>query len=69
MKQEVMINGMKCEGCAQNVSERLSELNGVERVLVNLDSKNATVEANREISKEEYIEALADTKYEVIDVK
>ncbi len=69
MKQEVTINGMKCEGCAQSVSERLSGLDGVERVLVDLDSKNATVEANREVSKEEYVEALADTKYEVVDVK
>lgn len=69
MKQEVMINGMKCEGCAQNVSERLSQLDGVDRVLVELDTKSAAVETNREITKDEYAKALSDTKYEVEDVK
>lgn len=69
MKQEVIINGMKCEGCAQNVSGRLSGIEGVQRVLVDIDSKNATIETDREIMKAEYVEALVDTKYEVVEIK
>lgn len=69
MKQEVTVEGMKCDGCAQNVSQRFSSLAGVERVLVDREAKNAVIEANREIEKNEYIQALADTKYEVVEVR
>ncbi|UJF16397.1 heavy-metal-associated domain-containing protein [Jeotgalibaca sp. MA1X17-3] len=68
MKQVVIIDGMKCDGCAQNVSERLSGIQGIERVLVDISSKNATIETEREITKAEYIDALVDTKYDVVEV-
>lgn len=69
MRQEVIVEGMKCDGCAQNVSERFSTLEGVERVLVDREAKNAVVEGERAISKDEYAEALSGTKYQVVDVK
>ena len=32
MKKELTIEGMKCEGCASTVVERLQSIAGVERV-------------------------------------
>lgn len=69
MKQSVLIEGMKCEGCSNTVSRLFTELEGVERVLVDRDTRLATVETNREISETEYSRALFETKFTVSEVK
>lgn len=69
MKQSVLIEGMKCEGCSNTVSRLFTELEGVERVLVDRDTRLATVETNREISETEYSRALSETKFTVSEVK
>lgn len=69
MKQEVIVEGMKCDGCAENVNRLFSALDGVERVLIDREAKEVAVESNREISETEFSEALATTKYTVVEVK
>ena len=69
VKQEVVVEGMKCEGCAENVSKLFLTLDGVERVLVDRDAKVAAVEGAREITADEYQQALTDTNYQVVEVK
>lgn len=69
MKQSVVIEGMKCEGCSNTVSNLFMEIQGVERVLVDRDTKLATVEADREITESEYTDALAETKFTVSGTK
>ena len=39
MKKEVLIEGMKCEGCANTVQERFAEIEAVESVNIDLANK------------------------------
>ncbi|WP_313467790.1 heavy metal-associated domain-containing protein [Carnobacterium sp.] len=66
MQKELTIEGMKCEGCASTVAEKIQAVNGVERVIIDLDSKTAVVESQKDINESVFQEALADTSYAVV---
>ncbi len=44
MKKTVTISGMKCQGCVNTVTERLSSVVGVKSVSVDLEKSEATIE-------------------------
>ena len=67
MKKEVLIEGMKCEGCANTVQERFAEIEGVESVKIDLANKKATIESQSEILENRLVAALADTKYSLVE--
>lgn len=67
MKNEVLVEGMKCTGCASTVQEKFEEIKGVESVEVNLESKKVIVKSEKEINKETFKSALSGTKYSVVD--
>lgn len=64
MKNEYSIEGVKCGGCVAAVKERLSKLDNVDNVEVNIQDKNIVVEGN--VSKEELQAALSDTNYKIV---
>jgi len=64
MKNEYSIEGVKCGGCVAAVKERLSKLDNVDNVEVNIQDKNIVVEGNA--SKEELQVALSDTNYKIV---
>ena len=64
MKNEYSIEGVKCGGCVATVKERLSKLDNVDNVEVNIQDKNIVVEGNA--SKEELQAALVDTNYKIV---
>ena len=64
MKNEYSIEGVKCGGCVATVKERLSKLDGVDNVEVNIQDKNIVVEGNA--SKEDLKAALSDTNYKIV---
>ncbi|SIO25855.1 Copper chaperone CopZ [Carnobacterium alterfunditum] len=66
MKKELTIEGMKCEGCASTVVEKFQAIEGVERVVVDLEKKQATVESQNEIDEKAFIQALSDTNYKLV---
>ncbi|MGT2906680.1 copper chaperone CopZ [Streptococcus dentiloxodontae] len=63
MSKTYKIAGMKCEGCAKNVTERLSAVRGVESVSVDLEKKQATIEGKP--FKLSLKRALKGTNYEL----
>ncbi|MBL1224855.1 heavy-metal-associated domain-containing protein [Enterococcus sp. BWR-S5] len=65
MSQTVKIEGMKCDGCVGIVKEKFEAIDGVTAVDVQLDTKQATIEANSELSNAQLEAALADTKFTV----
>lgn len=69
MKQTVLIEGMKCEGCSQSVTRLFLELEGVQSVSVDREAKTAAIETAREIPRAEYDKALAETKFSVSGVE
>ncbi len=69
MEKELMLEGMKCDGCVATVQEKFSAIAGVEKVTVDLEGKKATVQMNQDISEATFNEALADTKFKVTGSK
>lgn len=65
MKQEVEIVGMTCEGCANTVKTRLSQLDGSPEIEVNVDQAQVSIDGDREYSIEELKELLVNTPYSV----
>ncbi len=64
MKNEYSIEGVKCGGCVAAVKEKLSKLDNVDNVEVNIQDKNIVVEGNA--SKEDLQAALSDTNYKIV---
>lgn len=63
MKNEYSIEGVKCGGCVAAVKERLSKLDNVDNVEVNIQDKNIVVEGN--VLKEELQAALVETNFKI----
>lgn len=60
------INGMKCTGCSQRVEKALKNTDGIENAKVNLDSKEANIEFNKEIiTVKEIYDVIEDVGFEV----
>ncbi|EGO6706892.1 heavy-metal-associated domain-containing protein [Enterococcus faecalis] len=66
MEKTVKIDGMKCDGCVQAVTEKFSRIDGVTNVEVHLADQTAVVTADREVSQDELNTTLADTKFKVV---
>ena len=64
MKNEYSIEGVKCGGCVAAVKERLSKLDNVDNVEVNIQDKNIVVEGN--VLKEELQAALVETNFKIV---
>ena len=64
MKNEYSIEGVKCGGCVTIVKEKLSKLDNVDNIEVNIQEKTVVVEG--EVSKEDLQVALADTNFKIV---
>ncbi|MDB6353185.1 heavy metal-associated domain-containing protein [Trichococcus sp. K1Tr] len=69
MEKELMLEGMKCDGCVATVKEKFSAIAGVEEVTVDLEGKKATVKMTQDISETTFNEALSSTKFKVTGSK
>ena len=63
MKNTYNIEGVKCGGCVATVKDKLSKLENVGSVEVNIQEKTLTVEGD--VAKELLQEALSDTKFKI----
>ena len=63
MKNEYNIEGVKCGGCVAAVKEKLSKLDNVDNIEVNIQEKTVVVEG--EVSKEDLQAALEGTNYKI----
>ena len=64
MKNEYSIEGVKCGGCVATVKERLSKLDNVDNIEVNIQEKTVVVEV--EVSKEDLQAALVETNFKIV---
>ncbi len=69
MKKIIKINGMSCEHCKKRVENKLSELEGILNVNVDLDSKIATLEIEKNIDNTLLKDVVEDLGYEVEYIK
>lgn len=63
MKNEYSIEGVKCGGCVAAVKEKLSKLDNVDNIEVNIQEKTVIVEG--EVSKEDLQAALEGTNFKL----
>ena len=63
MKNTYNIEDVKCGGCVATVKDKLSKLENVDSVEVNIQEKTLTVEGD--VAKESLQAALSDTKYKI----
>ena len=63
MKNTYNIEGVKCGGCVAAVKDKLSKLENVDSVEVNIQEKTLTVEGD--VAKESLQAALSDTKFKI----
>ena len=60
------IKGMKCTGCSQRVERALKNTDGIEHAKVDLDSREANIDFNKEIiTVKEICETIEDVGFEV----
>jgi copper chaperone CopZ len=62
------ITGMTCNGCASSVQQKLSKVEGVTSVNVNLEKQEAEITMQQHISTPVLAAALAGTKYSLTDL-
>ena len=63
MKNEYNIEGVKCAGCVAAVKEKLSKLDNVDNIEVNIQEKTVVVEG--EVSKEDLQAVLEGTNFKI----
>lgn len=66
IQQTVTIEGMTCGSCEKIVAKRMKTIEGVMEATVSKDNRTAVVTSTRQISNDEFIQALADTHYNII---
>ena len=64
MRNEYSIEGVKCGGCVAAVKERLSKLDNVNNVEINIQEK--TIEVEGDVSKEDLQAALVETNFKLV---
>ena len=64
MKNEYSIEGVKCGCCVDAVKERLSKLDNVDNIEINIQEK--TIEVEGTASKEDLQAALVETNFKIV---
>ena len=64
MKNEYSIEGVKCGGCVAAVKERLSKVDNVDNIEINIQEK--TIEVEGTASKEDRQAALVETNFKIV---
>ena len=65
MNYKIQLQGLHCEACKKIAEKRISKLEGVNSVSVDLHQQTALVQTDRSLSQTEVEEALKDTAYKV----
>ena len=66
--KNISIEGMMCDNCKKHVEKALSKIEGVTKVEVSLENKNAIIETSKEIENAKIIKAIKEEGYEVKDI-
>ena len=69
MKTEIGIDGMTCQHCVKNVTDKLSQLAGIDSVAVDLEKKNAVVETKDKPDDTVITQTITDAGYTVTEIR
>ncbi|MEM4397548.1 MAG: heavy metal translocating P-type ATPase [Candidatus Woesearchaeota archaeon] len=65
-KKTILIAGMHCASCAQNIENNIKKLKGVKKVNVSFANEKAYVEYDENLRDEEIFNAITDLGYKVV---
>ena len=63
MSKKILIKGLRCEKCPIHIAQKLSNVNGVDKIEKNMDDMTATVIGNADI--DEVRDALSTTPFKI----
>ncbi len=69
MTKTLIINDMMCKHCVSHVENALSPIAGISKVLVDLESKTATVQCIETVTNDQLINALSEIGYKVNEIR
>lgn len=69
MKNELVIEGMKCEKCKAKVEKVIGEMEGVLSCTVDLAAKTATVETSKEHDAVDYMTVVEGAGFTLVECK
>lgn len=69
MEKRVLIDGMKCEGCANRVKNAISDLKSVKKIDVNLSNKEAIITYKKELSNDDISRKIEALGFKVVEIK
>ncbi|MBU3915003.1 metal-transporting ATPase, partial [bacterium] len=68
MKTKISIDGMSCQHCVKNVTEKLNKVAGITSTVVNLEEKSAVIESAASIDKALITKTITDAGYTVTEI-
>lgn len=69
MNKQYTVQGMKCQGCAKTIQQRLLEVEGIQDVQTNIEQATVSITSLKECSLHTLNEALQGTAYVLFDKK
>jgi len=69
MEKIIKIDGMKCSGCANRVTNTLKAIKGIKKVSVSLDDKCATITYKKELDNELITNSINELGFKVVDIE
>ncbi len=65
MNQTINVVGMTCQHCVNSVTEELLKINGVQKVIVDLDGGKVEISSDEEIIQNKISEAIKEAGYDL----
>jgi len=69
MEKRILIEGMKCSGCANRVNNALKGIKGIKKVNVNLEEKYADIVYKKDIDNEVLTSTITGLGFKVTGIE
>lgn len=63
MEMQFLVENIRCGGCANTITSKLSDINGVESVEVDIDGQAITVQSSTDENRDQIAESLLSMGY------
>ncbi len=64
MTKEFTVPSMSCQHCVNAITNEVSQLNGVQNVKIDLNTKRVSVQTTEQVSTDEVVNAIKEAGYD-----
>lgn len=68
MTRDFTVPGMSCQHCVNAVTSEVKQVQGVQYVKIDLNTKRVSVEANEQVSSDQIVAAINEAGYDEVVV-